>query len=932
MRIRENSTRRRGQPAVAHPPWKTRLFVEPLERRDLPSSINLSVAPPLTGRSVYDYGDNLTFTATADFGSSSPAGSQITFTGPVSGSSGSASLTGNLGHVAVNGRTQFQATLTRTNLQAGIDLVKATLTDDQGNPIDVTGAATGTPITGSTTLTVLPVVLVGSSLNPSVNGSPVTLTANVVGANANSATPTGTVAFMDSAVMDGTVDNLGNISLPSTEGLFLDQSVAGTDFSGVATIASLDATHITLSPAVTIGSATFTFYPGLRVLTGTLNESDRTHITAVSSVAGLFSGEYVSDTPDVTAGTTIASITSSPTAPTNGTLMDGSSIVTQLPTTFTGALYVGEQVHGNDIPAGTVVTAVSSGSVTLSTIVTLTVPMTTTTEPLTFTACSITLNRPIATSLSSGARQSLTFIGGQVLNVTSAGGTSVTLEGNVAGLYPGEHVTGDFVASGTTISSFNAGSSSTTITLSQSLMAGGMPSKLVLADAPAGWAAHLVDGHGLATYVTPSLGTGTHTIIATFNPTTDFPASSSDTDNDPHVYPQVVKPAGTTIALSAGTTNGTTATITATATVTLGAGSSATPTGTVTFQDTPAVAPQVWFAPDQRSDILDLFSHPDEWATARSQVNVLELGQPQLVSPQPSLNVVNKWSDLTGPDAGAGIVTDLTTNWKIDLASDTGVTKPQYLAYIPDSGVVDTAKTAQAAATAGEAAIKTVHDAGGSVKYVVMDSPYFNGVTAPGTPMTTQQIADTVSRYILDIDKFCADNDLASPLIGDDDPYPVTPNATSGMDVPTIEGYVNDLIARGTRPAFYHMDINYVYLTQDDPRLTAAAKQAQFGTDIRALRDFFAQKNISFGFGTIFFNGRAGDDRTHSEAILRDIDLVKDALGGPPPEVTFQNYASSGPRAIPFNVPETQPYTHTWLITQGLRELLSDPTNPLARK
>ncbi len=141
------------------------------------------------------------------------------------------------------------------------------------------------------------------------------------------------------------------------------------------------------------------------------------------------------------------------------------------------------------------------------------------------------------------------------------------------------------------------------------------------------------------------------------------------------------------------------------------------------------------------------------------------------------------------------------------------------------------------------------------------------------------------------------------------------------MDVPTLEAYFNDLIALGTRPAFYHMDINYTYLMKDDGGLTSYAKLTQFNNDMKTLSQFFAKNGI--GFGTIIEAGRADNDRTYAQTVLQDVGIINTALGGPPPQVSFESYAGSGPRVIPFNVPDSQPNTLTWLIGQGLQDFSS---------
>ena len=193
-----------------------------------------------------------------------------------------------------------------------------------------------------------------------------------------------------------------------------------------------------------------------------------------------------------------------------------------------------------------------------------------------------------------------------------------------------------------------------------------------------------------------------------------------------------------------------------------------------------------------------------------------------------------------------------------------------------------------------------------SVKYLEMDSPYFNGITDPAVPMTTDEIAKTVSTFMADIDAYYEKKSEVPPLIGDEDPYPTTPSpGRSGMDVPTLEAYFNDLIALGTRPAFYHMDINYTYLMKDDGGLTSYAKLTQFNNDMKTLSQFFAKNGI--GFGTIIEAGRADNDRTYAQTVLQDVGIINTALGGPrrrcrlnrTPEAGRGSFLSTCPTASP---------------------------------
>ncbi len=351
--------------------------------------------------------------------------------------------------------------------------------------------------------------------------------------------------------------------------------------------------------------------------------------------------------------------------------------------------------------------------------------------------------------------ENLTFIGGRFLSCTIASdGVTVMPPSGTSDFYAGEYVAGPGIPWGTTIKNVSTSS----LTLSKQAVSGTVTLAFGDTDVADGWNSVTRAADGLFTLPTPTLGVGSHKILATYNPipsmtNPDFPPGFGDDGADPQGYPQVVKQNETTTTVSAGPSGQ--QGITATATVTVSPGSG-TPAGTVTFQDRTAVTPQVWFAPEGRSDVLDLLQAPPPpphttyqpnyyWPTVQPQVNVLALSEPE-VTKTPQLNVVNTWSKLVA----AGIVQDLN-QWKIALAYGTGVIKPQYFS----GGVFDPTMPETLAESDIDNVDSTIVSGQSiSVKYLEMDSPYFNGITDPAVPMTTDEIAKTVSTFMADIDAY----------------------------------------------------------------------------------------------------------------------------------------------------------------------------------
>jgi Bacterial Ig-like domain (group 3) len=415
----------------------------------------------------------------------------------------------------------------------------------------------------------------------------------------------------------------------------------------------------------------------------------------------------------------------------------------------------------------------------------------------------------------------------------------------------------------------------------------GTPSGLVtFRDGGAVLATQPLDANGRATLSTASLAVGNHVITASYSGDQSVLGSSgSDVD-----FPQVVEAnASTTTVTSSPNPAAPAQTVTFTATVTSTGG---VPTGSVDFTDAPG-APgagtptQIWLAPNLNSDTMALFQRPQDWQAARSHVTVLKLGEVQFGTNPPDW-LANSWQRLQTVNA-----VKLLKAWNIALAIDAGVIKAQYLAD-PTVAVRD-----------AQTAITNAAAAGGQVKYVSMDEPYYGGsISFAHFPPTT--IADRVSTFMRTIT-----SNNPSVQVGEIEPYP-------SIDVPTIESFVNALIARGTKPAFFHIDLDFGFINSN------AAAAAKMRVDMPILRDFFAKLHIPFGI--IFWSDTVvpASDQDYSTFALHNVDVLKAAMGAPVQSI-FQSWVPNraGDLVFPQNVPETQPFTHTWLIDQAWLHLNS---------
>jgi hypothetical protein len=292
-----------------------------------------------------------------------------------------------------------------------------------------------------------------------------------------------------------------------------------------------------------------------------------------------------------------------------------------------------------------------------------------------------------------------------------------------------------------------------------------------------------------------------------------------------------------------------------------------------------AISPTVWFSPAIDSAVPALFQRPQDWTSAREKVNVLLLEQPELVNNSGRVTP-NTWSTLQA----AGLVQSLA-KWNMQLAFDASVIIPQWLA-TPDHAERDS-----------RAAIAHVKSAGGHVSYLAMDEPFYQGTVPCG--MSPTATLDRIASFMQHINSYDP-----SVAIGLDEPYPA-------LSVQTIEAEVNGLSVRGRAPAFFHLDINFDYLA------VHPESAAKLGEDLRTLESYFAQKGIPLGI--IFWGGGpAASYQQNATQTLEYLSMVKSAMGVPH-DAIFQTWGQQ--KSLP-NGPDTQLYTHTWLLNQGLQELL----------
>jgi hypothetical protein len=822
------------------------------------------------------YGQTVTFTATVR--DTAPAAGLAT--GSVAFKDGATTMgTGTLD-------ASSRATFSISTLSGGNHSITGSYGGD-GNFNGSISGAWGQTVQSPTTTTVV------STPNPSVAGQPASFTVTVAATVSGAGTPFGTVTFQE-----GAATLAANVSLSSGKATF---SSAGLS-PGIHTITAVyggagifrtssgddsaspqqvnkaaSSTAVSASPLPSLYGQTVTFTafvtappPGSGAPTGTVTFLDSGSSFGTGTVDG--TGHATFSTSTLAAGnhsiTEFYSGDGNFNGSTSGTW--GQPVQTPTTTAVTSSpnpSVVGQYVYftatitanigGLGTPWGTV--TFQEGSTVLAANISLAGAQ------ATFSTPSLSVASHVITAIYSGA--------GVFQGSTGADSSSPQVVNNAA-------------SKTTLVASANPSASGQTVTFTATISAmppgfGTPTGSVTFQEGSTVLASEVeLDGTGHATFSTASLPTGTHTLTAAYSGDGSFQSSSGDTS----VYPQVVKryPSSTVVTSTpAPAVYGQAVTFTASASSPGG-----TPTGTMNFIDVAPSPPttQVWLSPDLNSDIVSLFQRPQDWQAARSQVKVLKLEFPALISNPPS-GTVSTWDRLQSVQ----MVQDLQA-WNIALAFDTGVIKPQYTSN-PNSAV-----------QVAEAAMGNVRQAGGHVTYLSMDEPYYGGVNF--TTWSTDMIEDRVASFMQSIKSYDS-----SVQVGDIEPYP-------SFDVSSLCAFTDALIARGTTPAFFHLDIEFYNLTVD-PNFNA-----RLNADLPVLRDYFAQKNIPFGVILSSGGGTFNLDQDYAVRTLHDIDVVKAAMGVPVQSI-FQSWVrdNAGIQEVPRTVPEVQPYTHTWLVNQGMQHL-----------
>ena len=307
-----------------------------------------------------------------------------------------------------------------------------------------------------------------------------------------------------------------------------------------------------------------------------------------------------------------------------------------------------------------------------------------------------------------------------------------------------------------------------------------------------------------------------------------------------------------------------------------------------TAQSTPAKR-EIWFSPNPGTlDMLRMFEQPDEWDSARRLMTVFNITQQHTFPGGDAIVGPNTYDALVRVDAFRTLV-----RWGKKLSIGVGSVKEVYC--------TDDASGMNEAIGNTLAAVAAVTKAGGAVNYLSMDEPWVSGRSKKCGGPALEPTADRVALYMTSVNRA-----YPNTQIGLIEAYPF-----SSADA--IESMLALLQARGVRPAFLHMDVDWHALTPDE-----------FIRDMRRLQTVCRSRTIPFGIIITGYNGDSdslyavdvgGISHLIARAFLRWEDM--------PEHLMFDSWVESatGLRITPSNLPESRLYTHTRLLVDTFRYL-----------
>jgi hypothetical protein len=306
---------------------------------------------------------------------------------------------------------------------------------------------------------------------------------------------------------------------------------------------------------------------------------------------------------------------------------------------------------------------------------------------------------------------------------------------------------------------------------------------------------------------------------------------------------------------------------------------------------------RVWFAPNiGAADTLRLFTNPEEWDQARSRVEVFQIYAQNTEYASCVICGENNLTNLLK----VGFFQKLRL-WGMDLGIEMGAVKP---------GDCD----ARGNSVGVRRIFERLKEAGGFVRYISLDDPKASGDLMPreegGCKQDVRLTAEGIARFVIAAKQAHAEVFPGYPPleVGLVEYYPGTPMQEILDMITMIEGL-------GAKLDFFHPDLDYNAVKNE-------------GTSDQALKaDLLLARghNRDHGmrFGHIFFGWDGKDPYSYWKAVQGWTVKVR-LLTGAPEDIKFQSWTNtpqadgSDVRLLPYNLPESNPLTHTGIINWGL--------------
>jgi hypothetical protein len=313
----------------------------------------------------------------------------------------------------------------------------------------------------------------------------------------------------------------------------------------------------------------------------------------------------------------------------------------------------------------------------------------------------------------------------------------------------------------------------------------------------------------------------------------------------------------------------------------------ARPRPTSTPHPTPVPEELVWLAPNMGStDYVELFTRPDDWSLARSQIDVFKFYTQNLLPDACDICAENILPAFVEVDAFRKL-----SDWGIGIAAEVGAVKPWGCTSDVTFGVA-------------QQVIHNVQVNGGQVAFLALDEPRVGGEESPDGLTCAYGMEDSARETAAFIRR--VRSTYPEIVVGDIEAYPHFP-------VSEIERWLESLEAQQAKPAFLHMDIDLERVRVERADVSGALVEMQ---------RFCNEHGIAFGVILTSNWREAGSNRAYYESVMGWIRTVRDAIGRPA-HVVFQSWqgpAPSGAHEVPVNLPQNDPenYSHIRLVRYGL--------------